>query len=1223
MRFTKHIRLPFILFIIVLVSGILSEGYIMRGGIDANDMKSITRTLHRKQIKTERILSDAASRVDLLQQKNTENIVDTLSSFNSLFKKNEISLLAFNNDELVYWSDNFTSFTDIIKGSEEGLIQLPNGWYTLSKKNSGNYTYYGLILIKYAFKIENKHLENSFAKGFSLPDNFEVQFYPSDNSNDFYSINNHYLFSIKPSGNIPCMYQSLYLPTLLYAAAMFLFFILLYRINIHYFHHRPKLKLLFILLLLFGVYLAMNKLELPKSVFSLNIFSSKQFAYSHLLSSLGGLIVLSIFIFFWGICFTRTFDISQAYKLNHTKRRISLFTWLTIASLATVLVRFIIKILIFNSNISLAVYRIEEISIHSFAGFLIIGLLFFTIFFIISRIVRIYKKHTSFTEFLVILLLSNTLITLILFWLDNDADFRLNIVYWLVAIVTFYIFKKNALNHRLAFIVVYSSIFTIMGLSFIIRFDEKHEQQVQELMAVNLSSEHDPTAELFLRDIDAVIETDTFLMQELYPPFDFVANYLEQTYFGGYLREYDLQFTICQSTDSVIIQPDEITKPCFPFFDSLLVESGEPIPGTNFYYLDNMNGRITYFGKYNFSSGPSRPETSVFIELNSKLHSEGLGFPELLLPAYSMEKRLFNNYSFAKYNNGELVDRGGEYSYALSFKEYNLKNQSKKIVFQKWDQYIHCIQPSGENMVVVSRKALTFYDYLIAFPYLFIFLFALSVAINFITRPKIKINALKGSLRRRIQSSIVGVVFIALLFVGSGTIFYNINQYQTKHREDLIDVVNAVSSELEVILSDVNQFDKELKSYLDYELINLSDIFWTDINLYGTDGSLISTSRPEVFKKGLISTQMQNNAYTQFVVEQPTRILLNEHIGKLKYLSAYIPLTNSGGDIIAYLNLPYFTKEKAFRQEITTFILAFINLYVFLLLASVLVAFFIAARITDPLRLIRENLSGMQLGKRTEPIRYKSDDEIGLLVSEYNKKLEELTMSADLLARSERETAWREMAKQIAHEIKNPLTPMKLNIQFLQRTAPSSPDYSEKVEKVTNMLIEQINNLSAIASEFSNFAKIPRAKKERFNVARRLSETIELYNFSGQVTIKKHFADHETIFVNADKEQFSRAIINLIRNSIQSIPEGRKGKIDIKLSEQNRKVIITIKDNGKGIPDYLKENIFVPNFTTKSSGAGLGLAITKNIIENFNGKIWFESESASGTTFYIELPSEN
>ncbi|MDA3817811.1 MAG: ATP-binding protein [Prolixibacteraceae bacterium] len=1221
MRFTKHIRLPFILFIVLLAAGILSEGYIMRGGIDANDMKSITRTLHRKQIKTERILSDAALRVDSLQHPNTENIVDTLSSFNSLFKKNEISLLAFKNDELIYWSDNFTSFAEKIKGSEEGLIQLPNGWHTLSKKTSGNYTYYGLILIKYAFKIENKHLENSFAKGFNLPDNFEVHFYPSENSNDFYSINNHYLFSIKPSGNIPCMYQSLYLPTLLYAAAMFLFFILLYRLNIHYFHQRPKLKLLFILLVLSGLYLAMNEFELPKSVFLLNIFSPVQFAYSPLLASLGGLIILSVFIFFWGICFTRTFDISQTYKRNTTKRRISLFVWLTIASLLMILVRFIIKILIFNSNISLAVYRIEEISIHSFAGFLIIGLLFFTIFFIISRIVRIFKKHTFFTEFLVILVLSNTLITLMLFWLDNDADFRLNAVYWLVAIVTFYIFKNNSLNHRLSFIVVYSSIFTIMGLSFIIRFDEKHEQQVQELMAANLSSEHDPTAELFLRDIDAVIETDTFLMQELYPPFDFVANYLEKTYFGGYLREYDLQFTICQSSDSVIIQPDKITKPCFPFFDSLLVKSGEHIPGTNFYYLDNMNGRITYFGEYNFLSDQNRPETSVFIELNSKLYSEGLGFPELLLPAYSMEKRLFNSYSFAKYNNGELVDRGGEYSYALNFKEHYIQKQSKKVVFQKWDQYIHCIHPSGKNMVIVSRKALTFYDYLIAFPYLFIFLFALSVSINFITRPKIKINTLKGSLRLRIQSSIVGVVFIALLFVGSGTIFYNINQYQSKHREDLIDVVNAVSSELEVMLGDVNQFDEELTSYLDYELVNLSDIFWTDINLYGTDGKLISTSRPEVFERGLISTQMQNNAYTQFVVKQPTRILLKEHIGKLKYLSAYIPLTNSGGDIIAYLNLPYFTKEKAFRQETTTFILAFINLYVFLLLGSVLVAFFISARITDPLRLIRENLSGMQLGKKTEPIRYISDDEIGLLVSEYNKKLEELSISADLLARSERETAWREMAKQIAHEIKNPLTPMKLNIQFLQRTSPSAPDYSKKVEKVTNMLIEQINNLSAIASEFSNFAKIPRAKKESFNLTQRLSETIELYDFTGQVSIKKHFSDDEEIFVLADKEQLSRAVINLIRNSIQSIPEGRKGKISINLTEQNEKVIITIKDNGKGIPEYLKESIFVPNFTTKSSGTGLGLAITKNIIENFNGKIWFESDYVSGTAFYIELPT--
>jgi two-component system nitrogen regulation sensor histidine kinase NtrY len=323
MKLTKHIRLPFLLFIIVLIAGILSGAYILRGGIDANDMKSITRTLHRKQIKTERILADAALRVDSLQNPTTENIVDTLSSFNSLFDKNEISLLAFDKGELVFWSDNVTSFPEKIKKSEEGLIQLPNGWYTVLKINSGNHTFYGLILIKYAFNIENKHLENSFAKGFNLPNNFEVHFYPSENSNDFYGINNHYLFSIKPSGNTPCMYQSLFLTTLLYAAAMFLFFILIYRLNIHYFHNRSKLKLLFILSVLSGLYLAMNKFELPQSVYLLNIFSPRQFAYSSTLSSLGELIMLSVFIFFWGICFTRTFDISQTYKRNTTKRRIS------------------------------------------------------------------------------------------------------------------------------------------------------------------------------------------------------------------------------------------------------------------------------------------------------------------------------------------------------------------------------------------------------------------------------------------------------------------------------------------------------------------------------------------------------------------------------------------------------------------------------------------------------------------------------------------------------------------------------------------------------------------------------------------------------------------------------------------------------------------------------------------------------------------------------------
>jgi len=480
---------------------------------------------------------------------------------------------------------------------------------------------------------------------------------------------------------------------------------------------------------------------------------------------------------------------------------------------------------------------------------------------------------------------------------------------------------------------------------------------------------------------------------------------------------------------------------------------------------------------------------------------------------------------------------------------------------------------------------------------------------------------IQSSLRQRIQISIIGLVFIALLVVGSGTILYNIAQYRSNHRNDLIDKINAVSGELTMVMGKQSTFDSQTVEYLYYELIRISDIFWSDVNIYDLDGNLVVSSRPEVFEKGLISTQMDNAAISNLKRYEPTRFVHHEHIASMEFLSAYVPLLNFDGRNIGYINIPYFTKQREFRTEITTFIFAFINIYVFLLMLSVMVAFFISGRITYPLRLVLENLRVIQLGKETKPIEYRSDDEIGLLVAEYNKKLEELAYSTELLARSEGETAWREMAKQIAHEIKNPLTPMKLNIQFLQRTTPSnSADYTEKVKKVTETLIEQIDNLSSIATEFSNFAQMPRTKNEQFLLTERLSEIIKLYNYTGQVSFTTHFIAAEKFKVFADKEQFARAILNLIKNAIQAIPENRKGKIDIEVKKAGRNAIIKISDNGKGIDESLKELIFVPNFTTKSSGTGLGLAITKNIVDHFGGNIWYESEVGIGTRFFISIP---
>jgi signal transduction histidine kinase len=1220
MKLTRYIKIPLFLFIITAVFAFVSENYILSGGIKQFDINRFTKTLHKKEQKIDDLMQKAIKAVELGETSENLYFFSKFEQYHNLLDDHELTMLITKNNELIYWSDHISSFADAIFDAEKGLIHLLNGWYILNRKELNEYTVYGLTLIKYDYKIQNDFLKNNFARGFHLPSEYEIHFYPSEQSFPVYNKQNQFLFSINPTGSLPCIYSDLYIPAVLYIIAFFMLFMFLYRVSNHYFQKHKRTKLLLLLIFLVALYMLMCNLQLPSSLYMLKLFSPKYFAYTFAWNSIGELLVFSLFIFFWSLVFFRLFDLPEKIKSNKTYTMLALISGLTFIALLFVLLREMMQILVMNSAVSFAVYRIGEINLYSFPGFLSLGLLYFGFFFIAFRFVQAFRKTIPARVYLLVLSVITIFIASILFFMNNTGQYKLNLFFWPIMAASFYIIRNKYFNHRLSIIVLFSLIFTLFTLNTLVSFIEKHENNIQELTAINLSAEHDPTAEIFLRDIDAQIKNDPFIDSLLIPPYDDAAEYIGRKYFGGYLREYELQQTFCHDNDSLLIHPDNTLQPCNNFFSALIEEHGAPIPETNFYFFDNLNGRITYFGVYNYMVGESETEINLFIELNSKLLSEGAGFPELLLPSQSSENRLRNNFSFAKYNNNELVDRGGSFLYALTPETYKIRDNN--IGFFKNNGHIHCAYTIGKNnYIIVSRKHIVVFDYLIAFPYIFVFLFIMSIVSNFINRPYLGMIKIKGSLRLRVQASIIGVVFIALLIIGSGTIYFIINQYRENHRDDLIDKINSVSVELDMMMYDVEQIDNYTSEFLNFELINISEIFWTDINIYSLEGDLIATSRPEVFEKGLISTKMDNTAYKYLTSNKPTRYLHRENIAKMEYLSAYVPLVNYTGKNIAFLNIPYFTKEREFRKQITTFIVAFINIYVFLLLASILVAYYISARITDPLRLIRENLQEVQLGKSTKPIEYKTDDEIGLLVTEYNNKVKELALRAEQLARSERETAWREMAKQIAHEIKNPLTPMKLNIQFLQRTGLQNPqDYKEKVLKVTGTLIEQIDNLSAIATEFSNFAKIPRAKNQVFNLIERLNETLKLYNYTGQVDVKTNYNKLKKVEIMADPEQFSRAIINLIKNAIQSIPEEKTGKINIELKKDNDWALISIEDNGKGIPENLKESIFVPNFTTKTSGAGLGLAITRNIVENFKGKIGFESETNKGSTFYIKIP---
>jgi nitrogen fixation/metabolism regulation signal transduction histidine kinase len=357
------------------------------------------------------------------------------------------------------------------------------------------------------------------------------------------------------------------------------------------------------------------------------------------------------------------------------------------------------------------------------------------------------------------------------------------------------------------------------------------------------------------------------------------------------------------------------------------------------------------------------------------------------------------------------------------------------------------------------------------------------------------------------------------------------------------------------------------------------------------------------------------------IVHKRSEFIHNESIGGLEYLSAYVPFLNSENELLAYLNLPYFTRQDELTNELTNLVVAIINILVLMSLLSFTFAVFLSNKLTLPLRLLQERFAKMRFDFRNEKIEYRARDEIGNLVAEYNKMVDQLSRSAELLARSERELAWREMAKQIAHEIKNPLTPMRLNIQHMLRALEDRKEnWEEQFTRMSKTLIEQIDDLSSIATEFSNFAKMPIARNEKFDLLKKLTDTCRLFENTENVIINLETPETGELFIYADREQISRVFINLLKNAIQSIQDNKQGKIVVQLEKKDNLAVIRFRDNGRGVPEEIRDKLFQPNFTTKSGGMGMGLAIVESILKNAGGRIYYESELNRGSVFIVELP---
>ncbi len=484
------------------------------------------------------------------------------------------------------------------------------------------------------------------------------------------------------------------------------------------------------------------------------------------------------------------------------------------------------------------------------------------------------------------------------------------------------------------------------------------------------------------------------------------------------------------------------------------------------------------------------------------------------------------------------------------------------------------------------------------------------------------------SLRSKIFLSMIALTFLASIMILVVTVLQYREEAEDYHKKRLLRKEKAVKSHIKSILENTSyEVKAEKLKYIFKESGNvrglssiseLSRIHKMPINIYDLQGNLLVSSLWHFKNNTKDSVQHLSDYIIKAIDSSPEKRYVIKHNGKDgEYQSSYSYIYDRQFKPIAILNLPYLADSTFYKKELEEFLGNLAKIYFVLFILAIFISYLLSRYITKSLKTINQVLEQTSFTQNNQKILLKNpNDEINQLIESYNKMVDKLEESAKKLAQTEREQAWRNMARQVAHEIKNPLTPMRLNIQSFQMTFdPDDPDIKHKFDEFSNMLIEQIDLMSKIASAFSDFAKMPQAKLQEGDLVSVIKNALKLYD-PEEV---KFVSNKEKIFFNFDKSQIQRVIANLVKNAIQAIPDNRKPDVLIAVKETDTQIIISVTDNGTGIAQEHQSHIFEPKFTTKSSGMGLGLSIVRKIIENHNGKIYFTSNEEMGTTFIIEF----
>ncbi len=1149
------------------------------------------------------------------------------------------SVFIFERDSLVWWSSNnvLPGINDLIPG-----VQFyRNGWYDVKISAVAGFKVIGMLKIRNEYAIQNRYLSNTFHPKINLPVSSVILKNPAPGALPVMGKSQAPMFYLQPGvvqlpdGAGACI-------SILYILAYLLFLWAVYYYSLWLARSELKAGIVTMITVVVTRILSIYYV-FPEVLYSLALFSPSYYASSFILNSLGDLLISTLLFTYLVWVFYRVFGRKFGNFLANgfekwqqvTVGFVIIFTFLY-----SVFVNYLLAGLILNSRISFNINNVFELNIYSLIGVIIIGILLFSFYLVCDGGVRfVLRTKMGLRKLIIIFFISQFCFLALLYALRNDEmlkDYGVSTF----LLTNFLMVYNGYIRYNLQSIYAFTRYllllfgFSIYAAQTINNFNCHREMENRRLLALKLENEQDQTAEYLFDDIAEKVSQDPVITEYFSIPYnelllsltsdDIIARRMTQVYFTGYWGKYDITIKGFNANGLPVNTGGDPTWN-LDFFSSMIKENGQTTSSPYLFFTGNVAGKISYLGRIPVFdvNDRTRQTGTLVVNLSSKSLQDEAGFPELLISDKIPQKKDISNYSYANYRNNLLVNHFGNFNYLVSSSDYlPLLEPGAQEQFVVFDDYSHLFYKfSDDSFLIVSIRDPGILEFITLFSYLFSFygfsflvIYGVILLVNRNGKPAF-------NFKNRIQATVVLIVIVTMVLIGGATVYYiyrtNVSNVNLEVNERFKLMLIAIRDELSNRSLEGNTISDEMN----YTFSRLASILGNDFNIYTSNGILVYSTQPKIYDQALKARTMSRRAMNNLIEGNKALHIQYERIGNLRYLSAYEPVRSNNNTTIGFINIAYFAKQDELKKDISSFLVALINIYVLLFAFSVFVTFIISNRITKPLQIIQQRLGKIKLGKRNELIEWDREDEIGALVKEYNRMVEELSESAELLARSERESAWREMAKQVAHEIKNPLTPMKLSVQHLQRAwKEKSPNLDNIMNQVSHTMIEQIDTLSNIATEFSNFAKMPRANNEMVDLSAILRNVVTLYSENETATITYYEHPPHGFYVFGDKEQLIRVFSNLLKNAIQAIPEQTNGHIHVELRTDRNNVIASVKDNGTGIADSETNRIFTPNFTTKTGGMGLGLAMVKSIIEQAQGTVWFTSKPGEGTVFLVSLP---